>query len=52
MKLIMHNSISLDGSFTDFEVNMGLHYQIASTYKADASLIGSFGRLDRPSRGL
>jgi 2,5-diamino-6-(ribosylamino)-4(3H)-pyrimidinone 5'-phosphate reductase len=41
MKLIMHNSISLDGSFTDFEVNMGLHYQIASTYKADASLIGS-----------
>jgi len=40
-KVIMHNSISLDGSFTDFEVNMGLHYQIASTYKADANLIGS-----------
>jgi 2,5-diamino-6-(ribosylamino)-4(3H)-pyrimidinone 5'-phosphate reductase len=40
-KVIMHNSISLDGSFTDFEVNMGLHYQIAGTYKADANLIGS-----------
>ena len=40
-KVIMHNSISLDGSFTDFEVNMGLHYQIASRYNADANLIGS-----------
>ncbi|OGO02325.1 MAG: hypothetical protein A2Y59_02285 [Chloroflexi bacterium RBG_13_52_14] len=40
-KVIMHNSISLNGSFTDFEVNMGLHYQIAGTYKADATLIGS-----------
>jgi 2,5-diamino-6-(ribosylamino)-4(3H)-pyrimidinone 5'-phosphate reductase len=40
-KTIMHNSISLDGSFTDFEVNMGLHYQIAGKYKADANLIGS-----------
>lgn len=40
-KVIMHNSISLDGSFTDFEVNMGLHYQIADRYKADANLIGS-----------
>jgi 2,5-diamino-6-(ribosylamino)-4(3H)-pyrimidinone 5'-phosphate reductase len=41
MKVIMHNSISLDGSFTDFEVNMGLHYQIAGKYNADANLIGS-----------
>ena len=40
-KTIMHNSVSLDGSFTDFEVNMGLHYQIASRFKADANLIGS-----------
>ena len=40
-KVIMHNSVSLDGSFTDFEVNMGLHYQIAGRYSADASLIGS-----------
>jgi 2,5-diamino-6-(ribosylamino)-4(3H)-pyrimidinone 5'-phosphate reductase len=40
-KVIMHNSVSLDGSFTDFEVNMELHYQIAGRYKADANLIGS-----------
>jgi 2,5-diamino-6-(ribosylamino)-4(3H)-pyrimidinone 5'-phosphate reductase len=39
-KLIMHNSISLDGSFTDFDVNMELHYQIAGRYEADANLIG------------
>jgi len=41
LKVIMHNSVSLDGSFTDFEVNMGLHYKVASRYKADANLIGS-----------
>ena len=40
-KIIMHNSVSLDGSFTNFDVDMGLHYQIASRYKADANLIGS-----------
>ena len=40
-KIIMHNSVSLDGSFTDFDVDMELHYQIASRYKADANLIGS-----------
>ena len=40
-KVIMHNSVSLDGSFTDFDVNMELHYQIASRYGADANLIGS-----------
>ena len=37
----MHNSISLAGSFTDFQVNMGLYYQMAGTYKADANPIGS-----------
>ena len=40
-KVIMHNSVSLDGSFTDFEVNMGLHYKIGGRYGADANLIGS-----------
>lgn len=39
--IIIHNSISLDGSLVDFEVNMGLHYQIAGQYSADAHLIGS-----------
>jgi 2,5-diamino-6-(ribosylamino)-4(3H)-pyrimidinone 5'-phosphate reductase len=40
-EVIIHNSVSLDGSFTDFEVNMELHYKIANRYKADANLIGS-----------
>ena len=41
MKTIMHNSISLDGSFINFDVDMGLHYQLANRLKADAHLIGS-----------
>jgi 2,5-diamino-6-(ribosylamino)-4(3H)-pyrimidinone 5'-phosphate reductase len=40
-KVIIHNSVSLDGSLTGFEPNMGLHYQIAGNYKPDAHLIGS-----------
>jgi len=41
MKVILHNSISLDGSFLNFEVKMGMHYQIAGNYKADVHLMGS-----------
>jgi 2,5-diamino-6-(ribosylamino)-4(3H)-pyrimidinone 5'-phosphate reductase len=33
--------VSLDGSLTDFEPNMELHYQIAGNYKPDVHLIGS-----------
>lgn len=40
-KLVLHNSVSLDGSLTDFEVNMELHYRIAGNYRAEAHLIGS-----------
>ena len=39
--IILHNSISLDGSLLNFEVNMNLHYQIAGKFKPDAHLIGS-----------
>jgi len=39
--IIIHNSISLDGSLINFDVNMELHYQIARNYKPDAHLIGS-----------
>ncbi len=39
--IILHNSISLDGSLLNFDVNMELHYQIAGKYKPDAHLIGS-----------
>ena len=40
-KVILHNSVSLDESLTNFEPNMRLHYQIAGKYNADAHLIGS-----------
>src|SRR3990170_5486487 len=40
-KVIIHNSVSLDGSLTGFEPNMGLHYQIAGSYKPKVHLIGS-----------
>jgi 2,5-diamino-6-(ribosylamino)-4(3H)-pyrimidinone 5'-phosphate reductase len=40
-KIILHNSISLDGSLANFNVNMELHYQIAGNFKPDAHLIGS-----------
>jgi len=40
-KVIIHNSTSLDGSLTNFEPNMKLHYQLAGSYKPSAHLIGS-----------
>jgi 2,5-diamino-6-(ribosylamino)-4(3H)-pyrimidinone 5'-phosphate reductase len=40
-KVIVHNSVSLDNSLINFEVNMGLHYTIARGYKPDIHLIGS-----------
>ncbi len=38
---MIHNSISLDGSLTGFEPNMGLHYQIVSKYQPQLYLVGS-----------
>ncbi len=40
-KLIIHNSITLNGAFTNFDVNMQLHYQIAASFQADMILVGS-----------
>ncbi len=40
-RVVMHNTISLDGSIRDFEFDVGLHYQIAARFKADFRLIGS-----------
>jgi len=40
-EVIVHNSISLDGSLTCFEPNMELHYRIAGDYEPNAHLIGS-----------
>lgn len=40
-KLILHNSISLDGSLIQFNPNLRLHYQIAAEYRPEAHVIGS-----------
>ena len=40
-KVILHNSVSLDGSLTNFMPNMELHYTLAGKYDAEARLIGS-----------
>lgn len=37
----MYNTISLDGSIRDFELDVGLHYEVAAKIHADAHLIGS-----------
>lgn len=41
VKIILHNSVSIDGSLTNFQPNMELHYQISGSYKPDVHLIGS-----------
>jgi len=40
-EIIIHNSISIDGSLTGFMPDMGLHYKIAGDYKPHAHLIGA-----------
>ena len=40
-KVILHNTISLDGSLTGFEPNLEIHYQIARSYQADVHFVGS-----------
>ncbi|WP_292391925.1 RibD family protein [Methanosarcina sp. UBA5] len=40
-KLIIHNSVSLDGSTTGFEANLEIHYKILSGYLPDAMIVGS-----------
>lgn len=40
-EIIIHNSISADGSLTGFIPDMENHYKIAGEYKPDAHLIGS-----------
>lgn len=41
LKIIIHNSVSLDCSLTGFIPDMDLHYRIAGEYKPDAHLIGA-----------
>lgn len=40
-KIIIHNTISLDGSYTEINADMELHYSIAATFGAQAYLAGS-----------
>ncbi len=40
-EIIIHNSISIDGSLTGFMPDMELHYKIAGDYKPNAHLIGA-----------
>ena len=40
-KVIVHNSVSIDGSLINFEVNMSLHYRIAGDFDAEMHLVGS-----------
>jgi len=40
-KIIMHNTVSLDFSIKNFNCDVGLHYNIAGKYQANAHLIGS-----------
>ncbi len=40
-KVIIHNAISLDGSVTGFDPDVGTYYQIALSYNPDILLVGS-----------
>ncbi len=40
-RVILHNSVSLDGSLTGFEPDMEMHYRIAGSYSPRVHLIGS-----------
>lgn len=40
-KVIAHNSISLDGAYRDFAVDLALHYETAEQFAAPVRLIGS-----------
>lgn len=40
-QVIIHSTMSLDGSIKGFSCDIPLHYQVAARYKADAHLVGS-----------
>lgn len=40
-RLVIHNSISLDGSTTGFAANLDVHYGILGSYEPDAMIVGS-----------
>jgi len=40
-KVVVHNSVSLDGAIKGFDVDIGLHYQVAGEIGAELMLVGS-----------
>ena len=40
-KVVVHNSVSIDGSLTGFVPSMEMHYGIANAYRPEVHLIGS-----------
>lgn len=40
-RVVIHNSVSLDGSTTGFTANLDVHYGILGSYEPDAMIIGS-----------
>ncbi|HOW13732.1 RibD family protein [Methanosarcina sp.] len=40
-KVVIHNTISLDGSTTGFDANLEVHYGILGSYEPDAMIVGS-----------
>ncbi|AAM07709.1 TPA: RibD family protein [Methanosarcina acetivorans] len=40
-KLVIHNTISLDGSTIGFSANLDVHYGILGSYEPDAMIVGS-----------
>ncbi|UCE36982.1 MAG: RibD family protein [Thermoplasmata archaeon] len=39
-RVIIHNAVSLDGRIDGFDVDMAQYYELASTWKEDATLVG------------
>ena len=40
-RVIIHNAVCVDGRIDNFDVDMGLYYELAKTWKEDATLVGS-----------
>lgn len=40
-KVVLYNSVSVDGAIKDFEVDIALHYQVAGRFGAEVMLVGS-----------
>jgi 2,5-diamino-6-(ribosylamino)-4(3H)-pyrimidinone 5'-phosphate reductase len=46
--IILHNAISLDGKVTGFDADIGAYYELVSTWKEDATLVGADTMLSAP----